>query len=193
MIRYSYSIYTVWCAVLYCVLSLYNTVSIFPLFSGFTFVVFFHHKLYCLSMMFFIYMVYFFSWCSLFSPGVLVYPHGLLVHTTSFSHDVLCRQSCSMSFHDVLWFLGFFLHTCCVVLKHFPCLYMGFCLHVFRGRGGNICSNETLCCTALLYGILMSSLTVSVLSNWVSIVTCTPAFVVVHLHWLLHVYRIELN
>lgn len=87
-----------------------------------------------------------------------------------------------------------FLHTWCVVLKHFPCLYMGFCLHVFRGRGGgNICSNETLCCTALLYGILMSSLTVSVLSNWVSIVTCTPAFVVVHLHWLLHVYRIELN
>lgn len=161
--------------------------STFPLFSGFTLVVLFHHTLCCLFMSFFLYNAIFFHQVCYVNP-----------------HDLLRPYGCAMSFimfHVFDRCIGLVLHTWCVVLKHFPCLCKMAFLFVFimeRGGGGWILVHKWgsgLYC--FLYAILMYNLSVSVLLNWVKWCFNMHSNFFVHLYWLLwswvHVYGIEID
>lgn len=157
--------------------------STFPLFSGFTLVVFFHHTLCCLFMRFFFYIMRYFSTrCAIY-----VNPH-----------DLLRPYGCAMSFIMFHVFDCFTYMTCC--LKTFSMsLQNGFFVCFYNGKGGGWILvhkwGSGLYC--FLYAILMYNLSVSVLSNWVKWCFNVHSNFFVHLYWLLwswmHVYGIEID
>lgn len=145
--------------------------STFPLFSGFTLVVFFHHTLCCLFMSFFLYNAIFFHQVCYVNP-----------------HDLLRPYGCAMSFimfHVFDRCIGLVLHTWCVVLKHFPCLCKMAFLFVFTMEGGGVeylFINEALGCIAfcmLFWCIIWVLAFYQIGLN--DVLTCTPTFLSIYI------------